>query len=415
MGTNVGKIKGSHTANPIKIMKFGGTSVATETSRTLMIGKVKQAVQEGYKVVLVVSAMGRLGQPYATDTLLSLLPKGIRENAPERDLLMSCGETISAALVAALLNLEGISCLPLMGFQAGIVTDTLHGDANVLKVDTQMALKHLETYQTLVVTGFQGISDAGLITTLGRGGSDYTASVLGVYLDAEIIEIYTDVDGVMTADPRVVKDAKVLKQVTHSEVYQMAVDGAKVVDHKAVELAMRANKPLVIKNTFSEEVGTVIQGIVYDQTGEFIESGSVFTAITAKKELVLVTCFLNPEQRSLTEQMMLALEEEGIATDMLNFFTSKKLFVLQAKHQAAAVAILENLGIAYELKAELAKVTGVGANVRYMPDIVKSVMRALMLEDFEVYQTSKTDSTVSCLIDAQAANDVVNMLHRRFL
>ncbi len=396
-------------------MKFGGTSVATETSRALLIGKVKQAVQEGYRVVMVVSAMGRLGQPYATDTLLSLLPKGVQESAPERDLLMSCGETVCAALVSSLLNYEGISCLPLMGFQAGIKTDGQHGDANVLSVDTTCVLTHLNNYQTVVVTGFQGISDSGLITTLGRGGSDYTASVLGVYLDAEVIEIYTDVDGVMTADPRVVKEAKVLKSVTHSEVYQMAVDGAKVVDHKAVELAMRANKPLVIKNTFSDEEGTVIQGIVYDQTGEFIESGSVFTAITAKKDLVLVKCFLSPEHRALTEQMMLSLEEEGIVTDMLNFFTAKKLFVIQAKHLERAESVLIRLGIQYELHGNLAKVTGVGANVRYMPDIVKSMMRALMLEDFEVYQTTKTDSTVGCLIDGHTSNDVVNMLHKRFL
>ena len=396
-------------------MKFGGTSVATESSRALLIGKVKQSVQEGYRVVLVVSAMGRLGQPYATDTLLSLLPKGVSETAPERDLIMSCGETISAALVSSLLNFEGISSLPLMGFQAGVITDNRHGDANVLRVESEKMLTLLETYKTLVVTGFQGISEMGQITTLGRGGSDYTASVLGVYLDAEIIEIYTDVDGVMTADPRVVKDAKVLKQVTHSEVYQMAVDGAKVVDHKAVELAMRANKPLVIKNTFSDEEGTVIQGIVYDQTGEFIESGSVFTAITAKKDLVLVKCFLTPEHRSLTETLMLTLEEEGIATDMLNFFTSKKLYVIQAKYLDAAKQVLDRLNVRYETQEGLAKVTGVGANVRYMPDIVKSIMRALMIEDYEVYQTTKTDSTVGCLIDGQTCNEVVNILHKRFL
>lgn len=400
---------------PIKIMKFGGTSVATESARGLMIGKVKHAVAEGYRVVLVVSAMGRLGQPYATDTLLSLLPRGIPDNAPERDLLMSCGETITASLVASLMRLEGISCLPLMGFQAGIITDDNHGDANVVAVETHQILKLLESYQTLVVTGFQGISGTGLVTTLGRGGSDYTASVLGVHLDAEIIEIYTDVDGVMSADPRVVKDAKVLKQVTHSEVYQMAVDGAKVVDHKAVALAMKANKPLVIKNTFSEEEGTVIQGIEYDHTGEFIERGSVFTAITAKKQLVLYTCHLGPDQRQEAEQMLIALESAGLTVDMLNFFSSKKLFVGQEKQGEAVEAILKALNISYSVQRNLSKVTGVGAQVRYMPDIVKSVMRVLMLEEIEVYQTAKTDSTVSCLIDAELADRIVNNLHSRFL
>lgn len=400
---------------PIKIMKFGGTSVATETSRDLILRKVQQAVKEGYKVVLVVSAMGRIGQAYATDTLLSLLPKTTPESAPERDLMMSCGETISAALVTALLNQEGIHAFPLMGFQAGIITDNKHGDANVLNVNKELCLNLLNTYQALVVTGFQGITESGAITTLGRGGSDYTAAILGVYLDAERIEIYTDVDGVMTADPRVVKDAKVLKQVSHSEVYQMAVDGAKVVDHKAVELAMRANKPLVIKNTFSEEEGTMIHGIVYDQTGEFIEKGSVFTAITAKKDLVLVMCHLDPQQRALTESMMLALEEEGISTDMLNFFTSKKLFVVQGKHLVATKQVLEGLAIGYEVVEGLSKVTGVGAQVRYVPDILKSVMRALMLSDYEVYQTSKTESTVSCLIETEVVDAVVNMMHQRFL
>lgn len=398
----------------IKIMKFGGTSVATEASRTLLLEKVKQTASEGYKIVLVVSAMGRLGQPYATDTLLQLLPEGIKENAIERDLMMSCGETISAALVSALLNQEGVTCVPLMGFQAGIETDDLHGDANVLTVQTQKILKLFETLQAVVVTGFQGISDQGFITTLGRGGSDYTASVLGVHLDAQMIEIYTDVDGVMTADPRVVKDAKVLKQITHSEVYQMAVDGAKVVDHKAVELAMRANKPLMIKNTFSDEEGTAISDIVYDQTGEFIESGSVFTAITAKKDLVLIKAFLNQDQRDLTEKMMVALDHAGISTDMINFFTTKKLFVIQQKHFEEGTALLKGLGITFDYTPALAKVTAVGANVRYVPDVMKSVMRALMLDDIEVYQTIKTDSTVGCLVDGASANEVVNVLHRYY-
>jgi aspartate kinase len=398
----------------IKVMKFGGTSVATEESRAQIYYKVNQRVSEGFKVVLVVSAMGRLGQPYATDTLISLLPDQTCESSIARDLILSCGETISAALISAGLSSLGILSIPLMGFQAGIYTDSNFGDANVTHVDQQAVLKQFEKFDVVVVTGFQGLSAEGLITTLGRGGSDYTASVLGVYLDAESIEIYTDVDGVMTADPRVVKDARVLKTMSHSEIYQLAIDGAKVVDHKAIALAMQAKKPLLIKNTFSNEEGTIIRDIVYDTTGEFIERGPVFTAVTSKNDICLISAKLSPHQRDLTQKMLQTFEQYGIVLDLVNFYTHQKIFVVSDKSKDTVLEILNNLRIEFSVVDNLSKITGVGSYVRYVPEIMKSVMRLLMLANIEVLQTMKTESTVACLIKFEDVNKVVNILHKHF-
>lgn len=398
----------------IKVMKFGGTSVATDASRTILVDKIRQNVQNGYKVIAVVSAMGRLGQPYATDSLLGLLPSDVPENAPERDLLQSCGETISSAVITSLLNVAKIRSLPLMGFQAGIVTDSHHGDANVLRVDKERVNALLCDYDVLVVTGFQGMSQDGFITTLGRGGSDYTASILGVAFDAESIEIFTDVDGVMTADPRVVKEAKVLKEISHSEVYQMAVDGAKVVDHKAVEFAMKAGKPLVIKNTFSEEAGTVIKDMVYDITGKFIDKGPVFTAITSKNDMVMVSVYPENRDVSINEKMMSGLESAGVDVDMINFFTNRRLFVIHAKQYDQARKVLDLLELKYELTQRLSKVTAIGANMRYVPSVSKSVLRALSNEDIEILQAVETSSTVACLVHLDQADAAVNVLHRYY-
>lgn len=228
----------------ISVLKYGGTSVASELGRSRIVEQVGKSLQEGFAPVVVVSAIGRKGDPYATDTLIHLLEAPeLDYRSREMDLLMSCGEMISAVMITNLLKKSGIQATAFTGFQAGIQTDSTFGDARILSVNPEGILGALEAGQTVVVTGFQGIDAAGNITTLGRGGSDTTAAVLGVALNAERIEIYTDVEGVMTADPRIVKDARIIDQISHEEVYQMASAGAKVVDHKAVAIAREGASP----------------------------------------------------------------------------------------------------------------------------------------------------------------------------
>ena len=224
----------------ILIQKFGGTSVATDEARACAAKKVSLAREAGYLPVVVVSAMGRNGAPYATDTLLRLV-KSCNPNVSERELdqMMYCGEIISAVMMTATLTAMGIPSVSLTGGQAGIITDDNFSNARIIKVQTTALQSLLKQGNVPVVCGFQGITSEGAHTTLGRGGSDTTAAALGNALDAEKIEIYTDVAGIMTADPKLVSEARLLSITTYQEVCQMAEQGAKVIHPRAVEIAMQ--------------------------------------------------------------------------------------------------------------------------------------------------------------------------------
>lgn len=252
----------------IKVLKFGGTSVDTAEHRQAAVKRVVQARAEGYHPVVVVSAIGRAGAPYATDTLLSELrsvdPAAVPE-ARELDLMMACGEIISTVIMAHTLKALGYRATALTGGQAGIVTDEVFGDARIVSINPHYVISTLAEGSIPVVAGFQGVTDAGTgrhgaITTLGRGGSDTTASALGAALHAEAVEIYTDVPGVMTADPRICPGTLSLPTVSYEEIAEMAHQGAKVLHPRAAEIAMEHGIPLWVKGTASTEPGTQIAG-----------------------------------------------------------------------------------------------------------------------------------------------------------
>ena len=252
----------------IKVLKFGGTSVDTPEHRRTVAQHAIRARGEGFDPVVVVSAIGRAGAPYATDTLLSELrgiDAGVPPAARELDLMMACGEIISTVMLAQTLNAAGTPATALTGGQAGIVTDAVFGDARITSINPHYVISTLREGQIPVVAGFQGVTDPGTgrhgaITTLGRGGSDTTASALGAALRAEAVEIYTDVPGVMTADPRVCADAFTLPEVSYEEIAEMAHQGAKVLHPRAAEIAMDYGIPLWVKGTGMEHPGTLITG-----------------------------------------------------------------------------------------------------------------------------------------------------------
>ncbi|MEN6414263.1 MAG: aspartate kinase [Veillonellales bacterium] len=241
------------------VQKFGGTSVSTPERRQQAAQKILQAVKDGYSPVVVVSAPGRIGEPYATDTLIQTA----KQECPaiekrELDMIMSCGEIIAGVIVTGTLKNSGLDAVLLTGQQAGIITTCRHGNAQILHIRPDAILKHAAEGKVVVVAGFQGISEDGDITTLGRGGSDTTAAAIGAAIQAAAVDIYTDVNGMMTADPRIVSDARTIPAISYEAAYQMAVQGAKVIHPRAVEISMRYNIPLNVKCTFSEEAGTAI-------------------------------------------------------------------------------------------------------------------------------------------------------------
>ena len=280
------------------VQKFGGTSVAEDEARQKAASKVIRAVQAGYKVVVVVSAIGRRGAPYATDTLIDLLrnvDKSIAPHDREMDMMMACGEIVSTAVFAHTLRTRGHDAAARTGGQAGIRTDTEHGNARVQSIDPSPLLALLQAGTIAVVAGFQGITDTGAITTLGRGGSDTTASALGAALAPHVasiaVEIYTDVNGVKTADPRMVEGAKTLRVASYQEVAEMAHQGAKVVHPRAAEIAYLHSVPLWVKSTFDDLPGTLITG----QGDAEQETGMRVTGVTHTGKIVYLRFTLPPE------------------------------------------------------------------------------------------------------------------------
>jgi aspartate kinase len=226
----------------IIVQKFGGTSVSTQQRREMVADKIIDAVDKGYSPVVVVSAIGRKGDPYATDTLLSLINNSESHvSKREMDLLMSCGEIISAVVIGETLEKRKFKVKVLTGGQAGIITNNDYSDADIIKVQTNKIMDLAKEGIIPIVAGFQGATEDGDITTIGRGGSDVTGSVLGEALKAEFIEIYTDVDGIMTADPRIVPEAKVIDKISYNEVFQFADQGAKVIHPREVWPSMEVD------------------------------------------------------------------------------------------------------------------------------------------------------------------------------
>ena len=208
----------------IIVQKFGGTSVSSKESRNKVSDKIIERYNEGHKVVVIVSAMGRKGDPYATDTLLEMINRKATTNK-EIDLLISCGEIISAVVLANHLFERGYNATVLTGYQAGILTNSNFGNAEIININAENVIKHLNEDKIVIVAGFQGSNEYGEITTLGRGGSDISAVAIGNAINCSQVEIFTDVDGIMTADPNIVPNAKVLRRMCYSEVYQLAEDG----------------------------------------------------------------------------------------------------------------------------------------------------------------------------------------------
>ncbi|MDD4168932.1 MAG: aspartate kinase [Desulfotomaculaceae bacterium] len=400
------------------VQKFGGTSLVNEDLRLKVASKVVEAKQDGYSPVVVVSAMGRLGEPYATDTLLSYARTGNKELTPrESDLLMSCGEIISGVVMSATIQELGYPAIVLTGAQAGIFTDNGHNDARILKVDPQNIIRHAHAGKIVVVAGFQGSTGEGEITTLGRGGSDTTAAALGVALDAEYVDIYTDVDGIMTADPRIVSDARPLGAVTYNEICQLAHEGAKVIHPRAVEIAMQKNIPLRIKSTFSDAPGTLVTsyGELYRNTIDITRDRTI-TGITHIPNITRIKVAVRDDQDHLDFQRKLFnnLALAGISVDFINVHPELIHFTVQNVVAVKAVQVLKEMGIKPELLADCAKVAVVGAGMTGVPGVMAKIVEALAKEKVQILQSADSYTTIWVLVRKEETDKSIQALHRQF-
>lgn len=392
------------------MQKFGGTSVSTEARREQLATKVKAAIDEGMKPVVVVSAMGRKGDPYATDTLLSLVGDNfISDNKNAQDLLMCCGEIISSVVVCNTLYNYGIKAVPLTGGQAGILTDNNFTNANFINTDPSKILEVINEGKVPVVTGFQGVTKEGLFTTLGRGGSDTSACILGVALKAKEIEIYTDVDGIMTADPRLVEDVSLIDEVTYNEVYQLADQGASVIHPKAVDLAKKANIPLVIKNTMSDSKGTLIIKEVSDENRRFI------TGITHLDNRIQVRVRLSENPNHAAYRSLLdSIAKNNISLDLINIFPAHQIFTINANEKEKLNQVLNKANINFTTVEGCSTIAIVGSGMKGVPGVMAKIINTLTENNIEVLQTTDSNITIWCLIHTSKLAKAINLLHEKF-
>jgi len=397
---------------PIVVMKFGGTSVATEEGRSALARRVTEALELGKAPVVVVSAMGRVGAPYATDTLLSLI-SGMPSDAREQDLLASTGEVISAVVIAHALRAQGIAAEAYTGAEAGIGTDGVHGHATVTEVYPAPLLDAIARGVVPVVTGFQGVAPDGRLTTLGRGGSDTTACALGVGLAAEAVEIYTDVDGVMTADPRTCDGATVLDVIRADELFQMAQHGSRVVHTPAAELALASGLAVRVRNTYTEHPGTLVADM------KAFQPRALATAVSHVGGVVRVSATLLAKEGSTSHmdaqaRVYRAMADAGVSLDMFTPVGDMLVFTCAEADVARACDVLDALGLPYEMRRDLAKVTLVGAGMHGVPGVMARVAEALHEAGVTVLQTADSHTTISVLVPVDSASAAVTALHDAF-
>ena len=397
----------------IIVQKFGGTSVGTEKARSAVVSRVLKSRQEGYSPVVVVSALGRDGDPYSTDTLLALAREAsVDLSSRELDLIMSCGEIISSVVICGNLTARGQSASVLTGRQAGVVTDDAYGDASILRVDPERIQDLLDEGKIPVVAGFQGATDCGEITTLGRGGSDTTAAFIGVALGVETVEIYTDVDGVKTADPTIVPEARTIDRITYVEMLQMANGGTRVLNPRAVDVAMRHDLPIRVRSTFSDGPGTLVTGT---RASELRRRSRGLRPVTGVTYIPDLSQILVSNTNGITHTRTLrTLADSDVSVDMISMSRGPLTVVVAGEQVSRAEQCLRDIGLVSTTLNNCAKVSVVGSGMHSVPGVMANVSEALSSAGVEIIQTSDSHVTISCLVPSEDVKTAVRALHRRF-
>jgi aspartate kinase len=388
----------------IVVQKFGGTCLQTEENRMLTARMIWKTIKQGEFPVVIVSAMGRLGDPYATDTLLSIC-KDVHDTVEprEKDLLLSCGEIISAVIITQNLERMGLKAKAFTGFQAGIITDEAYNESNVKAFAPQLLEQAIEANIIPVIAGFQGMSVNGEITTLGRGGSDTTASLIAAVIKALRIEIFSDVEGIFSADPRLLNTASLLENMTYQEVYELANQGAKVIHPKAVMIAENEKIPIFIKHLFLENRQTKIT--------DSLQTRPV-TAVTTKHEILFVQIKVQKIESDL--QIFALLFEQNISVDFIDIRPAEITFILQKENRLYLEELLLSHHFEYQLSENFVKLSVVGSGMTGVPGVMAKIIHALQLNRVKIYQTTDSHTTISCLIDSKDEQKAVVALHDEF-
>lgn len=400
--------------NDIIVQKYGGSSVANIDKIKKVAKKIVQKAKEGKKIVIVVSAMGN-----TTDELIKMAQKIARSPSErELDMLISTGEQVSIALLAMAIHALGWKAISFTGMQAGIITNAVHTKAKVTTINQEKIKSALEEGKIVIVAGFQGIDANGDITTLGRGGSDTTAIALAAQLGASRCEIYTDVGGIYTADPRIIPSARRIANISYDEMAEMASLGAKVMHYRAIDLARNYKVKIIVKSSFTPGEGTVIK-----EADTMLEK-VVVRGVTQETNVGKIVVQEVPDVPGIAYKLFKALAEEEIIVDMiiqgsqhnkindiaftvaLNDFDKAIQITKQVAEKIGAKGIIS--------EPDVAKVSIVGAGITSDPAIAASMFGALAKEGINIDMISTSGLRISCLINSNRIEDAVRAIHKEF-
>jgi aspartate kinase len=391
------------------VQKYGGSSVADAQKIKNVASRVARTKDEGNQVVVVVSAMGD-----TTDDLIKLAYQ-ISEQPSDRefDVLLSTGEIVSSTLLAMALGSLGHRAISLSGAQAGIHTDSSYSRARILRVDTKRVASELKKGSIVIVAGFQGVSGKRDITTLGRGGSDTTAVALAASLDAEVCQIFTDVEGVFTADPRLVPDAKKLKEVSYEEMLELATYGARVIHNRAVELGWLYNVPILVASSFSDSSGTTICKEASMEVKNKV-SGIVHDTNVAKVTVVGV-----PDHPGIATAIFESLARANISIDTIVQNASINSFTVARTDLLKAMSIVEPVAKSVGGKqcvtdSTLAKLSIVGTGMQNTPGYAARMFRALYQHGINIQLITTSEIRITCIISEDKVKDAIRALHQAF-
>lgn len=396
------------------VQKFGGSSVANPERIKNVAQRVVKTFEAGNQVVVVVSAMGD-----TTDDLIDLAKQITDSPSPrEYDLLLATGEQISIALLTMAIQKLGYKATALTGSQAGILTSDNYNKARILNIDSTRILKELKQGQIVVVAGFQGYRADGEITTLGRGGSDTTAVALAAALKADLCEIYTDVDGVYSADPRLVPKAQKLAKISYDEMLELASLGAVVLQPRSVELAKQYAVKLMVRSSFSENAGT----LVWEESN--MEKDMIVTGVAHDLNTAKMTIFDVPDIPGIAFTLFSALAEEQINVDMIIQSNSRNeyndiSFTIEKADIKKAIEIVEKVkkqigAQKITFDEEVAKVSIVGAGMISHPGVAAKMFEALAKDNINIQLISTSEIKVSCIIDSKDVEKAVRAIHTAF-
>ncbi|MFA4909709.1 MAG: aspartate kinase [Desulfobacteria bacterium] len=396
------------------IQKYGGTSVGNVEKIKNVARRVRSARQDGNDVIVIVSAMGE-----ETDRLLDLA-RDITDQPDEReqDVLVSTGEQVSSSLLAMALKSLGVDARSLLGHQIKIQTDSAFGKARILEIDSKRLLRELKDGKVLVIAGFQGVDEKDNITTLGRGGSDTSAVAIAAALKADICEIYTDVEGVFTADPNICPDARKLNKISYEEMLEMASLGAKVLQTRSVQFAKKYQVPIHVRSTFKNGTGTIVTK--EDQDMESV----IVSGVTYDKDEAKITVTKVPDMPGIASKLFTPISEANIVVDMIiqnvstDGLTDLTFTVPQADFKKAMELVMVT---AREINARdvladtnIAKVSIVGMGMRSHSGVASKVFTVLAREGINIMMISTSEIKISCVIESKYTELAVRILHEAF-